>query len=349
MKFNLKKFNNREIDAFVKLSRSYYSSNNVVSDKKNVSWKHLNSPYGPSYIYKMIDKKDNMVGRIMFNQNILISGKEKIKTINPSDLLINKKYKTSPLSFINLINGPKNFLQNRYTIHTANENSINLYKNLLKFPIYFSIKSYCFPINPLSIFLKNSFFKLIVNLFWKGILFFITPLKFSCNLKFTKKEMNSNEINELKNKMRSKKIPFFDRSKKFYDWRNTIYKKEKIFTTKIYKKNKLVGYVYAVNLSYKKIDLFLIIDYLFISKFTAYESFCTQLYLIQQAILLKTDFLFLMGNPNSQIFKSIGKFPYIKVNDRFLPHSSPFFGRKENINITNYKKFHLTLMDLDYF
>jgi hypothetical protein len=349
LKFNIKKFNNHDIEAFVNLSKSYYSSKNVVSNKKNVRWKHLKSPYGPSYIYKMTDNKDNIMGRIMFNQNILISGNKKIKTINPSDLLINKKYKTSPLSFINLINGPKNFLKNRYTIHTANENSINLYKNLLKFPIYFSIKSYCFPLNPLSIFFKNSFFKLIINFLWRVILFFVMPLTSSCNLKFIKKDLNSNEINKLKNNIRSKKIPFFDRSKQFYDWRNEIYKKEKILTTKIYKKNKLVGYVYAINFTYKKVDLFLILDYLFISKFTLYESLCTQLYLIQQAILLKTDFVFLMGNPNSRIFKYIAKFPYLKVNDRFLPHPSPFFGRKENINIDNYKKFHLTLMDLDYF
>ena len=105
--FKLNEVSNKDTNSFIKLSKTEYAADNPVTQKNYFIWKYLDYFIKPTFIYQYLNSGKNM-GRVMLQTNKLIIGKKILNTINPLDLLIQKKSRTNPNIFLNLIKLPKN-------------------------------------------------------------------------------------------------------------------------------------------------------------------------------------------------------------------------------------------------
>ncbi len=355
IKFSLNKFDEGDLNNFIRLSKSEYPKENPTTNKKKMRWKHLGSTLGPSFIYQMIDNKKT-VGRIMYENKILCINRKKYKILNPSDLLIHKKYRSPFSNFLKLINGPANFFDKKILMHTANENSISLYQKLLKLPQPFSLTGYLFPINPFSI-LKNLFladclkpflYPLIFFIFSPFIIFFTVILKLS-SLRFDDSLLKNTEISFLKKYYRKIGTPFFERTEENILWRNSEYSKCNTNSYKIYFNGELVGFFSLLNKKYQEYDCTIILDFMFGPNINFLNKIIIRFYIIFKAISSQSDLIFFMANTRSQTSDVLCGAPFFKLNDNLLPHSTPFFVKQDIINESIFTKTHVTLFDLDYF
>ena len=351
VKFKFKCFSKQDLNSFVSLSKTEYKKNNPITSKKIVFWKHIASPFGPSYIHQ-ISHKNKIVGRIMYEKKALCINNKVFKIFNLSDLLINKNYRHPAKNFLRLIRGPTNFLKKKIVIHTANENSVKLYQNLLKLPNLFCISGYCFPLNPF-LFIKFFFHKKnkILDLYflYKPFIFLFFLIFKLFKIQFSSSEISDKEIEHLKKNYQKNCNPFFDRSKSLISWRCSIYKKKNVILYKVYYKRILLGFFTLVKAKYKMLDCLIIIDFMFLENLNFFHKLILRIFVIYRAIVLKSDLIFFMANVRSSISKVFCGFPFFRINDKFLPHSSPFFVRQNIIKNKDFKNIQITLFDIDYF
>jgi len=346
--FILKKFTRSETHDFVKLSKSEYSNKNPVTSKDFINWKFSSYFIKPVYIYKYL-LNNKCTGRVMLPQNKLIVGDDSFETINPCDLLIHKSYRKSPNIFLNLIKGPRQF-SNKIFIHTSNNNSDKLYRILLKYKKGCVLDAFAFPSNILF-FIPGNFLNIIRYIFNFPFLIsvkvFIKLLKFITNIETTSGFPSETEEQELYDSIKSKKHPFYARSKKFFRWRYSNYNSENVYSLKIMiGKKAIINTVLLAN-EFKGFKVCMIMDSIASDNAVYGARLLNFLCIIEFAMTKNSNFIFSLFNKKSHIFKSLYSFVLPKIPSSFLPHETPLYIRDPN-NLC-FDRFHCVLSDLDYF
>ena len=110
----------------------------------------------------------------------------------------------------------------------------------------------------------------------------------------------------------------------------------------------LVGYIILLHIDYNNKKISMIYDY-FIKEDCTKKQIKTLIYQAIKISYTSSDFLLISGNKNSTIYRMLKIFPFLKLPDKLLPHSSYFYGRSTNKVITHINKFHHCLIDQDWF
>jgi hypothetical protein len=352
LKYLFKRFSKTDLKSFIALSRKVYSVSNPVTNSDHIHWKHLKAPFGPSFIFGLIDGK-KLVGRLMV-QPTRFWIKEKKTTIHIlADLVLMKEYRNPVSNFIDLISLQNKEMRSKLILHTGNENSIPLYTKLLNYYKAFDLSTFCF--------VKNLFKILGEKFNLKSLYFFdflLSPIKYAfiiiakfllslCQLRFIiDKIVSENEISQLISANKKNEI-FIDRSESFLRWRYGIYNKKKVTYIKIYRKDVFIGYFVIVEKMFTNLKLFIIHDFMLNPLSSKFDFLFIKFYLLHRFLKSSNDILIAMANAKSLIGNKISGFPFFKVSDNFLPHSSPFFIR--NSKFRSFESMHLTLADIDYF
>ena len=347
--FKLNEVSNKDINSFIKLSKTEYEEDNPVTQKKYFIWKYLDYFIKPTFIYQYLNSGKNM-GRVMLQTNKLIIGKKILNTINPLDLLIQKKSRTNPNIFINLIKLPKNKFNKNLIIHTSNENSDLLYEKLLKFKKGLSLKAYMFPSNPFFFlkdkYLSNIFFKCISYPFFIIISLVIIIIR---KLTFVNLEigfLTNDEISKVYKNLKDKKIPHFIRNNKFFQWRYSRYSKNKTHSFKLKLNNNLIASTTLCIVEFKGYKVCAVMDYVAENKISLIYRFFNYIYIIRYALIHNCSFIFTLSNKRTELFKEmLGTM--IQIPLWVLPHQTPIYVRNnDKFDLT---QMHFVLSDLDYF
>ena len=351
MKYLFKRFSKTDLKSFIALSRKVYSVSNPVTNSEHINWKHLKAPFGPSFIFGLIDGK-KWVGRLMV-QPTRFWIKEKKTTIHIlADLVLMKEYRNPVSNFIDLISLQNKEMIGKLILHTGNEKSIPLYTKLLNYYKAFDLSTFCFVKNPFKILgekLKLKYFYLFDFFLYpiKYTLIFISNFLLSfCKLSFLiDKIVSEKEISQIISANKKNEI-FIDRSENFIKWRYGIYSKKKVTYIKIYRKDVFIGYFIIVEKRYTKLKLYIIHDFMINPLRRNFDFIFIKFYLLLRFLKSSNDLLITMANDKSRIGNKILGFPFFRVSDNFLPHSSPFFVR--NSKFMHFESMHLTLADIDY-
>ena len=269
-----------------------------------------------------------------------------------SDLFIKKEYR-SPIT--NLINLYKFSINNTdgLIFHSSNENSEFFYRRILQNKIYFWLVSVGTPLNSKLFTTKKKISKIISVLLeiyffiLKSINFFL----FKCKIKIIADEKVNFDFHmeEIQEKNKKKKYPFFLRSKEYFEWRYSIYKFKKKIS--VFRNKKLIGYLIIVGSNVLDLNNLIILDIQFNEKLNFFEKLKLKFFLISLGRNNNFDTIYSLGNKRNPVFNQLFSFPFFKIPDHLLPHSNPMFihNLNDENEEKNIKNIHFTISDFDYF
>jgi hypothetical protein len=356
LRLTVKFFEPSDIAGYKSMTELEYGKSHL-SDDVHVQWKHLSSCFGPSDYIRLDTSSNSVVGRAMIQSRILKTDGKDIRCGQVMDLLINQDFRKTPLNFIRLTKACDTFEKYDLIFHTSNEKSFPLYHNLLKFSSPFKLSGYGFPVRLSKVIAKVTGIKRPIPEFFSTPLMCVIKAlsKFTnlfAGLEVSSRSISESELDELVRKILVNKEFLLYRSKEFLDWR---FKCSGIWKGDIYRLDSngvFVGYVVVRKIELDGISHFVLMDVMISSSASWLVKLNLKLILIKMAFNSGADTFFTLLNSNSSIAKRVIGFPFFKIPDSSLPHSTPIFIRALNQDckwITEIKSIHLTLADLDYF
>ena len=353
IKFEKKLFSNEDIDGFIELSKSEFLRTKGMKNSKFIEWKFILNPLGKSnYFYFKF--KDNLAGRIMSAQypGKLAIDKKILKSFCLSDLFIKKNYRQS--SNLKTLYTKCLDETNGVVFHSSNENSEKFYTKILNKKKFFDLISCGLPLSlkPLkkyNLFVKSIYYIFInIYLLHLFILKKIVQLFSKCKIEHNKNIFFDDDVKKLIDLTFYNGECFFYKDSKFFDWRYKPY--ENVHFLKMYKSQKLIGYIILVETEVLELKNMIIIDFLFLKNLSLLDRFKIKNKIIEISKRNSCDTIYSLGNKNNYMFQNIIGYPFFNLPDTLLPHSNPMF--IHNLPDKNYAQvanINFTISDFDYF
>jgi len=350
MEIKAELFNEKELIEFVDFSKTFYENpkTNLIDNVRH-KFKQFNNQRS---LHIKAYENDKIIGRVVLNEKKLHLGMKDFTATQPSDLLTLRDFK-NPLTVFSLIKS-YNQLDTDLVIHTSNEKSDVIYKNIFKFPILFKCTTYGFPISPLSLFSKVflkrkyillQFFDYFIKFFIKAFINLITYFSSIKLRDFNLKDISEKELTLLQ----KREVNLFSRNKDFIKWKY-LESTESCKCYKIFKKKQTFGYIFIKESNFNNLKAFCLMDCFILKDLKKIDYFFIRLAVIYNAFDSKCDLIYAVGNINNPTLSNLFKLPFININDSFLPHSTPIYisSVKESCNINDCKDMYYTLADTDY-
>ena len=373
VKVTIDTFKEADLEDFLELSREEFSKavladpdhadwkdlhvESIMTNPDYIRWKHLDSPFGASTFIRLV-ASGKTVGRSLFQPRSFYSTTQKFHVACGGDLLIQRKFRSPPSNFINLILASDGISSFDFVYHTANEISHTLYRSrLLRFPNPFSLSSYGFPLRIAGL-LSSIMGRRIDALDW-----LIAPFRWLvgalalvfCSivrLDISQRPMSDEGLENLFQNCLRQSGPLLARTNDYLKWRfgDASNCPAKIF--RIDRQGQLIGYVVTRQVEMGGLKHLVLMDFLLESDTPLSVQFALRLWLIRSAITAKADTLFTMVNSFNEMARKCVGFPLVRIPDKLLPHATPIFIRSyrhRNSEFETDRSLHFALADLDYF
>ena len=350
-------FTKRNLYEYKELSETEYGNLNTVTDLAHIKWKHLDNPCGASTGIFLRHNGD-LVGRSMIQaRNARLKGK-KIDVAFVTDMLLHREYRRPISNFISLIKSIKELKQFEIIFHTSNEKTDKLYNELLHFKKPINLSGYGFPVNLRKLFEKilnlDSVFFGIIDIIYK--LCVLTIYHFSKivagNISFKESEPDKESYEKLYENNIDPNVLTIEHDWQFIKWRYISAPLWKPVYLKILHNKVYSGHIVMRNVDINKINILTIVDYIVDKKLTKFQLFFIRVKLITLCMSKKSDAIFTLINNNCKDALRILGFPFLKIDDHYLPHKTPIFVHANNSNMEGFEndsRTKITLGDLDYF
>ena len=143
----------------------------------------------------------------------------------------------------------------------------------------------------------------------------------------------------------------FDRSLRFLTWR---FSDGPLFNGKVewvWSQGECIGYLVFKPVALSGLVVFVIMDAVFRRRLTLKEAITIKFLAARLAIAGSCDAVFTLVNIENSALKWLEGFPFIRIPDRHLPHSTPIFihASNEYRSLEKQADIFFTLADLDYF
>ncbi len=350
------KINPKGVDDFLRLSRIEYGNKNAVTDADHINWKHLNTANGASTAINLYCNGE-VVGRVLLQpSSIYIDGK-KIPIAFATDSLVHPEFRRPLSNFFSIMKEIKKITEFAIVLHTSNENTEEIYRNILKFKNPIMLSSYGFPVDLRHLSKKFLYFGApvcqLINLPFRWILAALHFLSgISSRLRITTNAPDSQVFNDLLLENAGSNNIGIPRNTRFLDWRftNTPLWKAKILH--IYRESDYMGYVVLRNIELEGLKFTAVMDFSLIKNISKKQMLFIRTYIIKQAIIYGDDAVYTLLNNDAKEAKKFLGFPFLPIPDKFLPHKTPFFvhvNDEKYIAMEECSDLHITLGDLDYF
>jgi len=347
-------FSKNDLDIFLIMTNHEYGASDTTN-RHHVKWKHLDSPFTASTYVCLVDDK-KVVGRALLQPRKLRMAKKVFSVASVMDLLIEQKYRSSPVNFINITKACGNIESFDLVFHTSNERTFPLYSKLFRFSNPFSLKAYGFPVrlaglSSLVIGRRLDVLDCIIIPFHWLIYGVESFFNLIASLDVSERDMSDEELETLSLKCLRQSAPHLERTNSFLKWR---FKDAPIWHGTIYRidrKGMFLGYVVTRKMKLDGLTHLVLMDFIIDPDTPFIAIVALRLWLIRKAITSKADVLFTMLNSVSIIAQKCIGFPLINIPEKFLPHSTPIFIRtrsNESSELEINDSIHMTLADLDY-
>jgi len=359
MNCNIKvnKIDHEGLKSFVGLSKSEYDSTNAVTDYDQMAWKHLDTAHGPSTAINL-NCKDVTVGRVLLQPRKIRVGEKEVNIAFATDSLVLLEFRRPLSNFFSIMKEIKHIHDFSLVLHTSNENTEAIYRNVLKFKCPISLSGYGVPVNLRAIFKKvvgfdSAIFE-IINLPYRWLInsaCFFTATYMSA-LVLTSDQPDENVLDHhISNHKFSGDLQII-RSLAFLKWRFNGSPHWKANVLHIYSKRNYVGYLAIREVELDGLKFTIIMDFSVNADLSWFDVLFIRFSVIKIAINNRSDAVFTLLNNRADMVKKFTGIPFFKVPDRLLPHKTPFFvhiNDESIFSIDTLKKLHITLADLDYF
>ncbi len=345
-----------DISDFIKLSKVEYGDLDTVTNQSHIDWKHLNTPFGSS-IAVNLKNNDDIVGRIILQpRTFYINGKERPVAF-VTDALVHPDYRRPVSNFLTLITSIKNFKEFAVIFHTSNKRTKNIYSKVLKFSCPFFLKGYGIPVQLTKLLPKehkiiNLCLKIINVPYQLVLVMFLNFFKLFTTIRISSDSPNEVIFDQFCADENIKNNFLTTRNYKILKWRFKDTPLWKADILHLYQNKKYCGYVVLRQIELDDINFSVVMDFVVSSKLSKLQFWCLRCLLIGKAISNKSDIIFTLLNPKSNSSRKFLGFPFVRVPDRFLPHTTPIFVHAidpELIAMEKEQGLHITLSDLDYF
>jgi hypothetical protein len=327
----------------------------TVLNQNHFWWKHGIGPAKPSYAVSLFES-DHLVGRAMIQRRSLRLGHgHTLRGGLVFDLILAPAHR-SAANFISLCRGQMKAPELDILVHTSNEVSDPLYRNLMRYSIVCHLEAYGLPVRSRRILRKLLGRSLpgfdLLTFPWRLTLRVVAEaFRKLSQLEFRTDIPAATELHEVKTYLSSLGSPHFDRDPNFLRWRFLEGPLLKGQLVCLYKANQFCGYVASRRVGFEGIELLLLMDFAPARSLTRTERLAVRLELLARAVREGADVVLTMMNPYSKVAAEILGFPFIRLPDRFLPHQTPIYVRplRETDALHGLDSMYITLADIDYF
>lgn len=347
----LSPFTETDVLDFVSMSKSYYLSGDILNSDI-IRHKFLAPPF--ECFHLTISKQGLVLGRAALAKRNLVAEPLGVSATQVTDLLVDKKHSNIFL-ISNLVKNYK-ALGTDIVIHTANEQSQDLYERFFKFNKLFECKAKGFALRleqPVSkvLRLKNQWLFKPIQIAYRLSLYLglriLDPLhSMRC------REIGAAEFDALVQAGGFQLPPCaMDRGIEYYKWRFFDHPLE-YKCLAVQNKSEVVSCFFVRQTEFEELTAFLLMDFLPIrSNGRKTSPFRVILALIKFALGTRSDIIFTLANFNSSFANDHLTYPLFSIPERILPHPTPVFLHKppRPIDAEVLKTMYFTLADLDYF
>ena len=372
MKIDIGPISQKDLAGQICLSRSVYSreipkdldpsdalGTDHLFDETHLLWKHVNNSGGPSICVSPLTEKNKLIGRsITHPRQLNMWDGSKFSAATITDLVISPDHRNIN-SLVNLIRSQKCIDGVDAFLHSSNEKSDSIYRNLFRFPIAFSLSSFALPIRLSGFFRKRGIKKvLLLNagdfITWPWRIFLLGMLQvisLMSDLRITTATSTVDQEKILKDCMKNFGT-HLSRNISFLNWR---FKNGTKFTGNINwigNADGPIGYMVTQKVMLGGLSFFVIMDFGISRELRKRDALFLILTVAEMAIKGKCDAVFTMVNQAHPLLRNLTTFPMIRISDSKLPHPTPIYAyfsdasRKFSSDISS---CYFTLADLDYF
>lgn len=340
----------------IAVGKTVYSSPEVI-DPDHIQWKHLDSPYGKSVVIALRDENDILVGRSFLQpRRFWVKKNNFCRGAMVTDLVVDPlaRNATTLIGMTRAIKSPAGI---ELVVHTSNQVSDSIYRDLFKFPVACTLIALGLPLyfaKVLKPYLKNPRVLQVIDHFfapWRwGLLSVSSSFLTVSKVGFMERPLESEAL-EVFDGFQEISGSHFERTLAFHRWR---FGEGPIFNGEIkwIKSNGIcIGCVVFKKVELGGLNACVLMDIVMRRNLTRIEKIAIKLLAAKFALKSTSDVLFTLVNIGNPVLKWLKGFPFIVIPERLLPHSTPIFihSSEEIYPSSNHKSIYLTLADLDYF
>jgi hypothetical protein len=354
-----KRFEEHEIPAHIAVVQGTYDRPEIT-DETHLRWKHLDAPFGASDAITLPDTK--VAGRLhgrsfIMPRSFVLNTRETVRGATIADLVLHADSRNAG-RLIALVKATKQLENYDIVLHSSNEVSDIFYRNMFKFPVYFSLASAGFPVrlkNYLESSGKSTFLASLANtaLFparlampiMRGVSGLLFGIRFG-------DAPSREDLDRIHTAHHARTGPQFERSSDYVEWRYRTGPISRSDVIGLYGRDGVsMGYAAVRSVDVDGIQFCVLMDLITDKILTAGQVMALKFALIDHTRKAGNDIAFSMFNPNHAELAPLAAFPFVTVPDSALPHPSPVFIHKMDgqIDADAARTVYFMVGDLDYF
>lgn len=355
----IQEFRAVDIPAHVDVAYETYDRPEVI-DEDQLTWKHLETPFGPSEAVVLLDinVKGRLHGRSFIMPRPFVTKGEKIvRGATVADLVLRPESRNAG-RLIAMVKATKQLENHDIVLHSSNEVSDVFYRKMFKFPVRFSLASAGLPVRLGSYVRKSGKSPVLAQLANLALL----PARLAMPLiRWVTGAATGLKLGDAPDPVSMDAIhkghhirtgPQFERSAKYVDWR---YRKGPISRSDVvglYKKGgEAIGYAALRSVTLDEIRFCVLMDLITRRALSSAELMAFKFAMIDWTRKTGGDIAFAMFNPEHLELAKLSNFPFVRVPDSALPHPSPIFLHQKagTLDDDSAKSLFFMVGDLDYF
>lgn len=345
------------VNEHLELASLVYKTPQVI-EKSHFVWKHCVSPYGVSRCVALRTDESKLAGRMLLQpRQFWLDSARALSGATITDLVIDPKYRSAS-HLIGMIKAAKSPEGISLVVHTSNEVSDPLYRQLFKFKSELELQALGVPVSLFG-FLK----RYITNTQLRKCLDLIAmaPIRFGIRAwaqmqsLATKIRLDAppadGELDVIFNEFRANVGPHFERTPDFIKWRFESSPLFPIHVQWLWHGTECLGYMAWQKIEKRDLQVFTIADLVTRRPLTVAQARAVNLLSICLCIERGMDAVFTLANTKNAMLKGLASFPFLSIPDSQLPHPSPMYfhaGAKDFPHDQRSKTF-ISLADLDFF
>jgi hypothetical protein len=356
-KINIELMSEDRISEHLELASLVYETPQVI-EKIHFVWKHCVSPCGNSLCVALRNDEAKLVGRMLLQpRKFWVDRDKSLSGATITDLVIDPKHR-SAAHFIGMVKAAKSPAGMALVIHTSNEVSEPLYRQLFKFKSAVELLALGLPVSIfrfLKPYIANSYLRRGLDILtiapirlcfraWAGILTLFTKVRLG-------ERPSDKELDVILKEFKSAAGPHFERTSDFIKWRISDSPLFPIHIEWLWQGKECLGYMAWQRIEKRELQIFVIIDLVTRRQLNTSQLRAMKLLAISLCIEHEMDAVFTLINVKNPLLEGLASFPFLRIPESQLPHPSPiyFHADDKDFPLDQRGATYLSLADLDFF
>lgn len=356
-KISIELMSTDRVSEHLELASLVYDTAQVI-EKKHFTWKHCESPYGASLCVALRTDDTKLAGRMLLQPRLfLVDSDSFLKGATITDLVIDPKHRSAS-HLIGMVKAAKSPAGISLVIHTSNEVSDPLYRQLFKFKSEVDLRALGLPVGIyrfLKRYISNPQLRRGIDILtmspirlglsaWARMQSFFTKMRFDARPPDV-------ELDAILKEFRSVAGPHFERTPEFMKWRFNDSPLFPIHIEWLWHGDECLGYMAWQRIEKRELQVFTIADLVTRRPLNISQARAFKLLSIRLCIERGMDAIFTLVNTKNPMLNGLASFPFLSIPESQLPHPSPMYFHVDAKDFPHDRRgsTFVSLADLDFF